>query len=152
LILLGEGSERETLQALARQCGIAARVDLAGFVGNPFPFLARCAVFVLPSLWEGFALVVLEALACGAAIVATDCPGLPRELLGFGKFGRSVPVDDVGSMVAAIQELMWSSPDRAALVEQARKYSIQNTARQYLELVDGLMARGRGSVRSIERS
>ena len=152
LMILGEGPQREILQALAAQLGIEARFELPGYLDNPFPFLAHCDAFVLPSRWEGFANVLLEALAAGTPVVSTDCPGGPREILQGGRFGRVVPVDDVPAMAAAIQDTLQAPPDKASLVEQAGRYSIQNTARQYIELIDGLMTEGRGSVRSIERS
>jgi len=130
LLIFGEGPQRASLQALAEELGIGGRFELAGLTTNPFRFLARCDVFVLSSRWEGFANVVLEAMACGAPIVATDCGG-PADILRNGRLGRVVPVDDVEAMAAAIQDVLRYPPDKAALVEQARKYSIQNTAAQY---------------------
>jgi glycosyltransferase involved in cell wall biosynthesis len=136
LIILGEGPERTALTRLARELGIEERVDLPGLRANPFPLLRRCDAFVLSSRWEGFANVVIEALACGAPVVATDCPGGPAEILGEGLLGKVVPVDDVPAMTAAIEHVLFSPPDRAALVRQARTFSVGRTAQQYIQLAE----------------
>jgi glycosyltransferase involved in cell wall biosynthesis len=137
LIILGEGPERERLLALARELSIENRIGLPGFAANPFPFLRQCSVFALSSRWEGFANVVIEALACGAAIVATDCPGGPAEILECGRFGQVVAPEDEVAMAAAISRMLRSSPDRAALQQHAATFSIEKTARQYVQLLNG---------------
>lgn len=108
LVILGEGEARSSLEQLAAELGIAQDVALPGFVMNPFAFMARADVFVLSSKWEGFANVLVEALACGAAVVSTDCPSGPAEILDNGTYGRLVPVGDYRSManaiIAAIEE------------------------------------------------
>jgi glycosyltransferase involved in cell wall biosynthesis len=138
LIILGEGPDRGALQALSRELGIGERVALPGFVLNPFPFLKRCDVFVSSSRWEGFGNVILEAMACGAPIVATDCPGGPHEILKDGVFGALVPVADVEAMAHAIQQALDVPPDRERIAAAAGDHSIQKTARQYIELIEGL--------------
>jgi glycosyltransferase involved in cell wall biosynthesis len=113
-------------------------VALPGFVLNPFPFLKRCDVFVSSSRWEGFGNVILEAMACGAPIVATDCPGGPHEILEDGVFGALVPVADVEAMAKAIRRAIDAPPDRERIVAAAGAHSIERTARQYIELIEGL--------------
>jgi glycosyltransferase involved in cell wall biosynthesis len=134
LLILGEGPEREPLQRLAAELGVAERVQLAGFVTNPFPYFARCSAFVLSSRWEGFANVVIEAMACGAPVVATDCPGGPADLLQGSGFGRLVPVDDIAAMAEAIGRTLDEPADRETIRARAEAHSIRRTARRYLEL------------------
>lgn len=81
LLILGEGSLRSELTAASLELGIADRVHLPGHMENPWWFMARSDVFALSSRYEGFALVLAEALACGLPVVATDCPSGPREIL-----------------------------------------------------------------------
>lgn len=103
LIILGEGEERVMLQSLARELQIEADVDLLGFTDNPYTFMACSRVFVLSSAWEGFGNVLVEALACGAQVVSTDCPSGPAEILDNGKYGHLVPVGDVKAIADAIE-------------------------------------------------
>ncbi len=103
LLILGEGDERPTLEALVGQLGLGQDVSLPGFVDNPYPYMARAGVFVLSSRWEGLPGVLIEALYCGPAIVATDCPSGPREILADGRYGVLTPVGDANALVEAIE-------------------------------------------------
>lgn len=81
LLILGTGDHLPYLQRLTTGLGIADRVHFLGYQENPFKFVARSDVFALPSLWEGFPAILMEAMACGVPVVSTDCPSGPRELL-----------------------------------------------------------------------
>ncbi|HTP02656.1 MAG TPA: glycosyltransferase [Anaerolineales bacterium] len=102
LLILGEGDLRPSLEALIHELGLDADVCLQGFVQNPYPYMARASLFVLPSRWEGLPTVLIEALRLGTPIVATDCPGGTREILRNGQYGRMVPVDSPGALADAI--------------------------------------------------
>jgi glycosyltransferase involved in cell wall biosynthesis len=103
LLILGEGEERSMLEALVRQLGLDQDVDLPGFVDNPYAYMAHASLFVLSSRWEGLPTVLVEALYCGAPIVATDCPSGPREILADGQYGQLVPVGNVVALAQAIE-------------------------------------------------
>ncbi len=81
LTILGQGPLRGDLERLVRDSGLAQQVHFAGFQKNPYPFFAQADAFVLSSHYEGFPNVVLEALACGTAVIATPAPGGVREIL-----------------------------------------------------------------------
>ena len=81
LVILGEGPERDNLTALTRDLAIQECVHLPGYRSNPYTWLTRGDIFVLPSLAEGFPNALLEAMALGLPVIATDCPSGPRELL-----------------------------------------------------------------------
>lgn len=102
LLILGEGEQRAALTARAQALGVAADVALPGFEDNPFAAMRTAAVFVLSSRFEGLPGVLIQAMACGARVVATDCPSGPREVLQGGRWGRLVPVGDADAMAAAI--------------------------------------------------
>ena len=91
LVILGDGKLLVELRELSVQLGVDTDVDFHGFDLNPYRYMARCKVFSLSSAWEGFSLVLAEALACGAQIVSTDCPSGPAEILENGKYGRLSP-------------------------------------------------------------
>jgi glycosyltransferase involved in cell wall biosynthesis len=135
LIVLGEGPERPALEALSRELGIAADVQLPGFVDNPFPYLKRTAVFALSSRWEGMPTALLQALAFGTPVVSTDCPGGSREVLQDGRFGGLVPPGDVESLAAAISGAL-GSPRRPDAAEYVRvRFGVPAAAARYLELL-----------------
>lgn len=102
LLILGEGEERATLTQLAADLGITEWVSLPGFVPNPHPYMARASVLALSSRYEGFSNVILEALALGIPIVATDCPYGPSEILEGGRYGALVPVGNPEAMAEAL--------------------------------------------------
>jgi len=94
LVILGDGEKREELLNLIKDMGLERDVDIIGFVQNPYAYMKRCSVFVLSSKWEGLPSVLVEALACGANVISTDCPSGPREILESGKYGCLVRVGD----------------------------------------------------------
>jgi glycosyltransferase involved in cell wall biosynthesis len=102
LLILGEGEERSALESLCRELKVEQDVSMPGFVSNPYPFMARSNAFVLSSRWEGLPTVLVEAMSLGIAIVSTDCPSGPREILKNGNYGCLVPVDNPFSLAAAI--------------------------------------------------
>ncbi len=102
LAILGQGEEEAALNALAASLGIADRVFFMGFQDNPFAWMRACDLYVLPSRWEGLPGTLLEALACDARIVSTDCRTGPREILEDGRWGRLVPVDDPAALAQAM--------------------------------------------------
>jgi len=102
LVILGEGEDRPALNVLIRSLGLEDSASLPGFVRNPFAYMARADAFVLSSQWEGLPGVLIQALACGVPVIATDCHSGPREILRGGRFGRLVPPQDVAALAEAI--------------------------------------------------
>ena len=111
LMLLGQGHLQTTLERQAAALGIAERVLFPGFTVDPWPFLATADLFVLSSDYEGFPLVLAEAMHAGLKVVSTDCVSGPAEMLEGGRYGRLVPCGDAKALAAAID---------AALVEPAK--------------------------------
>ena len=93
LLILGEGELRGELERLASDLGVAEDVGMPGFYANPYALMSRASVFVQSSQWEGLPSVLVEAMACGTPVVATDCPGGTREILEDGRLGTLVPVE-----------------------------------------------------------
>ena len=135
LMLLGEGPLRAELEHLAAGLGIAADVAMPGFVANPYAYLRRAAAFVLCSRWEGMPNVLIQALASGPPVVATDCHSGPREILDGGRYGRLVPVGDVQALADAISSTLDGDEpcDAAARVERAQCFSLDEIAPRYLD-------------------
>lgn len=135
LVLLGEGKDREALQALAVGLGIGERVHFAGFQKNPYAWLARADLFVLSSAWEGSPNALTEALALGVPCVSTDCPSGPVEILDGGRHGPLVAVGDASGMAAAMRLTLARPPRPEALREAVREYQADLSARRYLDLM-----------------
>ncbi len=119
LMILGEGELRDTLEALVAECGLSVNeVQLPGFFSNPFAYLARCAVFVLSSHYEGLPGALIEAMACGAPVVSTDCPSGPCEILEGGRWGKLVSVGDLDALSKAIDTVLSTLPAQLPDVRQ----------------------------------
>jgi glycosyltransferase involved in cell wall biosynthesis len=116
VVILGEGQCRPMLTALAKDLGV--RLSLPGMQADPRPWLASATLYVHPSLSEGSSNAVLEAMAAGVPIVASDVGGM-RELLG--ETGWMVPPGDAASLRDAIAHMLSTDSERRALGDAARR-------------------------------
>jgi glycosyltransferase involved in cell wall biosynthesis len=137
LIILGEGSDRPSLTALAGAVGVADDVSLPGFKENAFAYMGASAMFVLSSAWEGLPTVLIEALAAGTRVVSTDCPSGPREILQHGRLGALVPVGDVTALAAAILEGL-QHPTVPAPADALEPFTRDAAVDHYLRLIESL--------------
>lgn len=117
LTLLGDGSQRAALAQQAERLGIAEAVEFAGHVQDVAARLAAADVLVLPSRWEGFGYVMVEAMLLQRPVVAFDITAT-REVVVPGETGLLVPAEDVGAMAAALATLL-AAPDRMIMMGQA---------------------------------
>jgi len=136
LLILGDGSERSNLERLVAEMSLSDDVALPGYTDNPYAYLARAAAFVLSSKWEGLPTVVVEALSCGAPVVATDCPSGPREILADGRYGQLVPVGDPTALAAALLRVLDGETIRPP-DESWRPYQLEAVVDQYLKVLSG---------------
>jgi glycosyltransferase involved in cell wall biosynthesis len=142
LVILGQAAspkktqeQQDVLMALAASLGVAADVDVAGFVANPFAYMARASVFVLSSAFEGLPGALIQAMACGCPVVSTDCPSGPAEILDGGRFGAMVPVGDDQAMAAAIAATLDRPIAAATLRERAALFSVDRAVDRYVDLM-----------------
>jgi glycosyltransferase involved in cell wall biosynthesis len=135
LVILGEGDLRGELETLVKAKGLEGRVLMPGFVDNPAPWYRTADLFVLSSDYEGFGMVIVEALACGVPVISTDCPSGPAEILENGRYGRLVPIGDEHALARAIGEELGSAHDREALKHRAADFAPGVAAEAYLRLL-----------------
>jgi glycosyltransferase involved in cell wall biosynthesis len=136
LLILGEGPERQSLEALAVELGIAADIHLPGFKVNPFAYMRRARVFALSSVHEGFGNVLAEALATGTAVVSTDCPSGPAEILEHGRYGALCPVGQPEMLANAILKSLDAPEYDADLASYASaRFGVDVAAERYLTLL-----------------
>lgn len=138
LAILGDGPERASLEARANDLGVAGDVAFIGWVTQPAAYMVRSAMLVSASRIEGLGNVLIEALACGCPVVATDCPSGPAEVLDHGRYGRLVAVDDAAGLAAAIEATLDVPPAREVLQSRGGEFSVDKAVAQYEKLIVGL--------------
>ena len=106
LVILGEGKEKENLEGLVVKKNLTNRVYFLGFKKNPYPYMKKAKFFVSASRLEGFSMVILEALALNKAVVSTNCPFGPAEILENGKYGLLVPTENVELLYKSMYKLL----------------------------------------------
>lgn len=136
LIILGEGKKRDELSELIRKLNLQDRIDMPGFVKNPFAYMANCDVFVLSSATEGLPNTLIEAMACGVSVVSTDCPSGPREILDNGKYGKLVQVGDDDALAKAILETISNPLSEGELKGRIREnFSLEKNVGKYMDII-----------------
>ncbi|MGE3292479.1 MAG: glycosyltransferase, partial [Geminicoccaceae bacterium] len=145
LVLWGEGPDRASLLALAERQDVADRVSCPGRSEAPGSWLASTTIFVLSSRHEGLPNALIEAMAAGTPVIATDCPvGGPRSVVAEGLDGLLVPPDDVGAMAAALERMMASRAFRdrlgGAAVKSADRFAEPAIMAQWTGLVTQAVA------------
>ena len=141
LVILGDGPLRSEIEGEIDRHGLTKDVWLAGFVDNPYAYLARASVFALSSLCEGLPTVVIEALYCGCRIVSTDCPSGPSELLDGGRHGRLVPMEDPAAFAQGLGDALDGTLP-PPVPESWQPYRVEAVARRYEALLDELAPLG----------
>lgn len=145
LVIVGEGAERRELERLVSGLGLDGRVILPGHMQNPFPIIRAARLFVSSSNLEGFPNALVEAMALGCPVVATDCDTGPMEILTgkmqarctgvtLAEYGILVPVNSAELLAQAIQvgcreniRTMYSQRSK----ERARDFGVRNSINEY---------------------
>lgn len=119
LVIVGRGSQQAALEQQIHALGISGKIVLAGFDPNPYRYMARAEFQVMSSDYEGYPLVLIEALSLGCPIVSTDCPTGPREIIRHGENGLLVEKGNVAAIAAGIDELFYDQARRQQMRHQA---------------------------------
>ncbi len=144
-VLVGEGPARDRLEALAAELGLKGRIVFAGMRRDVARVLPAVDLFVCPSLYEGFGIAIVEAMAAGRPVVASRVGGIP-ELVVDRETGLLVPPGDAAALAEALAALL-TSPDRARQMGQrgreraGKMFSIQTAVERHQQLYDSLSAR-----------
>lgn len=141
LVILGEGPDRARLERLIERHALGERIHLPGYVADTRAWLDRARLCVLPSRFEGYPAVLVEAFAAGRPAIATACTPAAAELIDDPAIGRVVPVDDAPAMVEALRAMLATPPpDPSALARRVERHRIGPVARAYLALFARLVA------------
>ncbi len=147
-VLAGDGPLRLSLEAQARSLGLEERVKFLGYRTDISDLLADCDVFVLPSLYEGLPLSVLEAMSAGRTVIATHIGGTDEAVIA-GETGLLVPPADSVALAAAIRSVLAdrSFAQRLAQAGRARverEFSATTMVKQVTDVYTELLARHEG--------
>jgi glycosyltransferase involved in cell wall biosynthesis len=139
LAILGDGPLKTQLTARVQDLRLAETVSFLGFQQNPWRYLKHADLFVLPSRYEGLPNILLETLALGTPVVATDCPGAIREVRNTGTDIALVPPENPKALAEAIVSacgVFKDSSHRTATSQSAlRKFDLQKVVGEYSELL-----------------
>lgn len=142
LTLVGDGNLKNELQSLCNEFQITKQVEWLGRMDNVWEVLSESDIFVFPSRYEGFPNALCEAMACGLAVISTDCPFGPSELITNNVNGILVPVEDERALSREISKLIENRKLRKDLGQQARNivnnYSLNKIAQRWEHLIKEL--------------
>lgn len=145
LVIVGAGPDEHRLRALATTLGIADRVDMPGYQPDIRPWLDRGRLFVLSSDYEGYPAVLIEALAAGRPVIATDCTPATDALLATNGFGEVVPVGDAAEMAGAMYDMLVAPPPKPEpLAAAVAPHRLNEVALAYLDFFGTLRVKRRG--------
>ena len=142
LVILGEGKERKHLEILIHDLGLDGKVLMPGIVDNPYPWLTHGKVFVLCSKYEGFGIVIIEAMACRVPVVATHCPSGPEEIINDGITGFLTENDSAEKLGETIFRYL-NDPSLVKEVtekafEEVKKWDIKKITKEYEAIIESI--------------
>ena len=144
LVIWGEGADREVLEAERAALGLDDRVDMPGVTEAPGIWVDTADAFVLSSRFEGWGIVLLEAMAAGLPVVSFDCRWGPREMIEDGENGLLVEPESVAAMAEALRRLLGDSSLRqrlaAAACASSRRFTTAHVVDRWDEVVDAALA------------
>ena len=124
LLVIGDGSEKNSLEILSDELDIRRDVMFVGYQQNLYKFLSKATIFAHTCLFEGFANVIVEAMACGVPVVAVNCPYGPRDIIEQGVNGLLVPIQSEGALVEALSTLLKNEQLRKDMAQRGLTRSL----------------------------
>jgi len=138
LVFLGEGPQEAELRQLVEQLGLTSRVEFAGFVSNPMIYYAVAYSLALSSNYEDLPAVLLEALAAGMPVVATECSEAVASIMQAANHGELVPLRDEAAFAAALSRVLGSPVERKPFVG-AMDYTIVKGVADHLHAIQSIL-------------
>jgi len=135
LLILGDGEERHKISSRIIELGLEENVFLAGWVSDPLPYYDLSDLFILSSDYEGFGVVIVEAMSRGLNIVSTDCKSGPSEILKKGELGFLCQVNDPESLGHAIKHALDHPIEKESLIKRSEDFSEKRIGALYEDII-----------------
>ncbi|MDC0062309.1 glycosyltransferase [Pseudomonadota bacterium] len=135
LLLLGDGEEKEKILERVVALRLEENIFLAGWVSDPLPYFDLADLFVLSSDYEGFGVVIVEAMSRGLNIVSTNCKSGPSEILNNGEFGFLCEVDNPESLSHSIMSALNKPIPKDRLIQRSEDFSEKKIGNLYAEII-----------------
>lgn len=136
LVIAGEGEQREILELYIQEKKLNDYILLIGNIENPFKYMSKCEAFVLPSKAETFGNVIVEAMACGAVCISTNCPVSPKEIIQNGINGFLVKNNNLEELTSKLTDILTGEINKTPIIQEAKKtakkYCIEKICLSYL--------------------
>lgn len=132
LVIVGEGPERESLHCQIKALQLDDKVRIIGYKKNPYPYMYASDLYVLSSRWEGYVNTLVEAMALGIDVVATDCKSGPGDLIRDELGYKLVPIDSEEALASAIQKALLNPRDTTIFEEILKRHSLQIAVGNYI--------------------
>jgi len=131
LLILGDGPERKTIEEEIKKKNLEKDVILYGYSSEPLSLINLADIFVLSSDYEGFGLVIIEAMSLGKTIVSTNCKSGPGEIIKENEFGYLANVNDPHDLAEKIEFSMNNRINEEKLKKRAKEFSIDRIGAKY---------------------
>ena len=135
LLILGDGEERNKISSRIIELGLEGNIFLGGWVSDPLPYYDLSDLFILPSNYEGFGVVIVEAMSRGLNIVSTDCKSGPSEILQQGELGFLCHVNDPEALGYAIKNALDSPIKKELLIKRSEDFSEKIIGALYEDII-----------------
>ena len=136
LVIAGDGPDRKMLEDLCIEKNIKDKVIFLGMIDNPFIFMKNSQAFILSSKVEGFGLVLIEALYCGAKVISSNCPTGPSQILLNGEAGELFEVSNVAELLNKLEIIHNKEYNKAKIEETLKRYTRENFINNFRKVIE----------------
>ena len=136
LVIAGDGPDRKMLEDLCIEKNLKDKVIFLGMINNPFIFMKNSQAFILSSKVEGFGLVLVEALYCGAKVISSDCPTGPSQILLNGEAGELFEVSNIDELLNKLEIIHNKEYNKAKIEETLKRYTRENFINNFRKVIE----------------
>ena len=136
LVIAGDGPDRKMLEDLCIEKNLKNKVIFLGMINNPFIFMKNSQAFILSSKVEGFGLVLVEALHCGAKVISSNCPTGPSQILLNGEAGELFEVSNVNELLNKLEIIHNKEYKKFKIEETLKRYTRENFINNFRKVIE----------------